>query len=102
MEEVRDVDTASYLGKCKKEGYTIVGLEQTSTSQCLSKVRLPRKIVLLLGREKEGVPVELLAEVDLLVQIPQLGLVRSLNVHVSASLMIWEYTRQHRLTEGNI
>lgn len=27
--------------------------------------------------------------------IPQLGVIRSLNVHVSASICLWEYTRQH-------
>jgi tRNA guanosine-2'-O-methyltransferase len=96
MEQVKDMETREYLRRMKRQGYTIVGLEQTSTSQCLTRVELPRRMVLLLGREKEGVPVELLAEVDRLVEIPQLGIVRSLNVHVSASLILWEYTRQHR------
>ncbi len=96
MEQVKDVETRDYLRRMKKDGYTVVGLEQTSTSQCLTSVALPPRMLLLLGREKEGVPVELLAEVDMLVEIPQLGVVRSLNVHVSASLLLWEYTRQHR------
>ena len=96
MVQVKDVETRDYLRRMKRDGYTVVGLEQTSTSRCLTRVALPRKMLLLLGREKEGVPVELLAEVDMLVEIPQLGLVRSLNVHVSASLILWEYMRQHR------
>ena len=57
-------------------------------------------MLLLLGREKEGIPVPLLQELDLVVQIPQLGLVRSLNVHVSASLIVWEYYKQHRGSRG--
>ena len=28
------------------------------------------------------------------VEIPQFGIVRSLNVHVSGSILLWEYTRQ--------
>ena len=32
---------------------------------------------------------------DVCVEIPQQGVIRSLNVHVSAALLIWEYTRQH-------
>lgn len=96
MEQVKEGEVLEYLRRMKREGYTVVGLEQTSTSQCLTRVALPRRMLLLLGRERMGVPVELLAEVDMLVEIPQLGLVRSLNVHVSASLVIWEYTRQHR------
>ncbi len=33
-------------------------------------------------------------ELDVCVEIPQFGIIRSLNVHVSASLLLWEYTRQ--------
>lgn len=96
IEEVHEGHTRAYIQRCKQEGYTIVGLEQTDDSFCLSGVVLPRKMVLLVGREKEGIPVPLLQELDLVVQIPQLGLVRSLNVHVSASLIVWEHYKQHR------
>lgn len=34
---------------------------------------------------------------DMCVEIPQFGVIRSLNVHVSASLLLWEYTRQRVL-----
>ena len=50
--------------------------------------------ILLLGREKEGIPVELLQAVDQCVEIPQLGIIRSLNVHVSGAIAIWEVTKQ--------
>ena len=53
-----------------------------------------RPTVLLLGKEKEGIPVEYLQAVDQCVEIPQLGIIRSLNVHVTGALAIWEYTRQ--------
>ena len=32
---------------------------------------------------------------DATVEIPQMGVVRSLNVHVSGALAVYEYTRQH-------
>lgn len=96
MEEVKEGHTRAFLRRCKEEGMTVVCLEQTDDSACLSTVALPEKMVLLLGRETQGVPVPLLQEVDLVVQIPQLGIVRSLNVHVSASLVVWEYYKQHR------
>ena len=100
MEEVHEGHTRAFLRRYKHEGYTVVGLEQTDDSSCLSTVALPRKMLLLLGREKEGIPVPLLQELDLVVQIPQLGLVRSLNVHVSASLIVWEYYKQHSGSRG--
>jgi tRNA G18 (ribose-2'-O)-methylase SpoU len=57
---------------------------------------LPSKCVLLLGKEKEGIPVELLQEIDICLEIPQYGVIRSLNVHVSAALAIWEITKLNK------
>jgi tRNA guanosine-2'-O-methyltransferase len=57
-------------------------------------LEFPAKAVLLLGKEKEGIPVEFLQSVDICVEIPQLGIIRSLNVHVSGAISIWEYTKQ--------
>lgn len=45
--------------------------------------------------EKEGLPSHLIHEMDHCVEIPQQGVVRSLNVHVSAALLVWEYRKQH-------
>lgn len=53
--------------------------------------------VLVLGREKEGIPVDIIHILDACVEIPQLGVVRSLNVHVSGAIALWEYTRQQRI-----
>jgi tRNA G18 (ribose-2'-O)-methylase SpoU len=38
--------------------------------------------------------VDLIQMLDYCVEIPQLGVIRSLNVHVSAAIAIWEYTKQ--------
>lgn len=45
--------------------------------------------------EKEGIPVDLIQMLDVCVEIPQTGVIRSLNVHVSGAILIWEYARQH-------
>jgi tRNA G18 (ribose-2'-O)-methylase SpoU len=84
----------------KAKGYYIVGLEQTSSSISLEELTFPdQPCVLLLGKEKEGIPVEFLQAVDQCVEIPQLGIIRSLNVHVSGAICIWEITKQ-RLAKG--
>lgn len=51
------------------------------------------RTILLLGAEGTGVPAPLLAEVDACIEIPQRGLLRSLNVHVSAAIAMWEWAR---------
>ena len=52
--------------------------------------------------EREGIPVELIHHVDDCVEIPQLGVVRSLNVHVSGAIVIWEYMKQHQQTDWSV
>lgn len=90
-----------YLEACKLKGYRILGLEQTDSSRNIlayrpdSDVSLPSRCVLVLGKEKEGIPVEVLQKVDECIEIPQFGFTRSLNVHVSAALMIWELTKSN-------
>ena len=92
---MRERDLCLWLRARRNEGYEIVGLEQTARSEMLTLASPFRaRTVILLGKEKEGIPVNLLREVDRCVEIPQLGVVRSLNVHVSGAISIWEYTRQ--------
>jgi tRNA guanosine-2'-O-methyltransferase len=93
--EVPVESVKAYLEKKRAEGYWVVGLEQTANSKSLDQLAFPRKTVLVLGRE-EGIPADIIHALDACVEIPQLGLVRSLNVHVSGAIAAWEYTRQHR------
>nr|XP_015218568.1 PREDICTED: probable methyltransferase TARBP1 [Lepisosteus oculatus] len=93
--EVKPPQLADYLEQKKTEGYSIVGVEQTANSQSLADYKFPEKTLLLLGNEREGIPANLLQLLDVCVEIPQFGVTRSLNVHVSGALLVWEYTRQH-------
>jgi len=66
LEEVRPCDLLPWLQRKKREGFTVVGLEQTAKSVPLAGLgskALPARTVLLLGKEKEGIPVEYLREV---------------------------------------
>jgi len=104
ISEVHPKELVKFLQSCKKKGYYILGLEQTDSSRNLLSytphhVHLPSSCVLVLGKEKEGIPVDILQEVDECVEIPQFGMTRSLNVHVSAALMIWELTK-HNIDES--
>lgn len=49
------------LLRLKREGWHVVGLEQTSQSQSLYTFQFPRRCVLLLGHERRGIVDELLA-----------------------------------------
>uniref|UniRef100_A0A3Q3B3U0 tRNA (guanosine(18)-2'-O)-methyltransferase TARBP1 n=1 Tax=Kryptolebias marmoratus TaxID=37003 RepID=A0A3Q3B3U0_KRYMA len=93
--EVKPVELSDFLQVKKSEGYCIVGVEQTANSHSLQDYHFSEKTLLLLGNEREGIPANLLQMLDVCVEIPQQGVIRSLNVHVSAALLVWEYTRQH-------
>ncbi|GBN54083.1 putative methyltransferase TARBP1 [Araneus ventricosus] len=95
IKEVKPYMLKEYLTSMKEKGYTLVGAEQTEDSCNLKEYQFPKKSVLLLGHEKEGLPVDLIQLLDVCVEIPQQGVVRSLNVHVSGAILIWEYARQH-------
>lgn len=100
IEQVRPEGLLEWLLRHKAQGYFIFGLEQTASSVALDKMEFPdRPTILLLGKEKEGIPVEYLQAVDQCVEIPQLGIIRSLNVHVSGAIAIWEHTKQRRLNQ---
>ncbi|OQR98645.1 SpoU rRNA Methylase family [Achlya hypogyna] len=93
-EEVKPDQVRAYCRQKQREGFTIVALEQTSSSQSLTTYDFPDKCVIVLGNEKEGIPVDILQAVDDCVEIPQLGVIRSLNVHVSGAILLWGYTQQ--------
>ncbi|XP_017214335.1 probable methyltransferase TARBP1 isoform X4 [Danio rerio] len=95
MMEVKPAELSDFLQLKKSEGYWVIGVEQTSNSQSLQDYTFPEKSLLLLGNEREGIPANVLQLLDVCVEIPQFGVTRSLNVHVSAALLVWEYTRQH-------
>ncbi|KAM6460808.1 putative methyltransferase TARBP1 isoform 1-T1 [Liasis olivaceus] len=97
--EVKPFQLIDYLERKKIEGYSIIGVEQTAKSCNLTEYCFPEKSLLLLGNEHEGIPANVIQHLDTCVEIPQQGVIRSLNVHVSGALLIWEYTRQQIVKE---
>ncbi|XP_014247495.1 uncharacterized protein LOC106665533 [Cimex lectularius] len=93
--EVKARNLTEYLTNLKQDGYTVVGAEQTTTSVFLSEYKFPYKTLLVLGNEREGIPADIILHLDACVEIPQFGVIRSLNVHVSGAIFLWEYAKQH-------
>lgn len=88
----------NYLREKKTDGFVVVALEQTSSSVLLrADVKLPEKIVILVGSEGTGVPVWLVQSgiIDTFLELPLLGRTQSLNAHVTASMLLWHYSLQH-------
>ncbi|KAJ8142513.1 hypothetical protein OY671_004338 [Metschnikowia pulcherrima] len=96
MAEVKPDGIVRFLREKKAQGYTLIGLEQTDKSVVLdSELKFPAKSLILLGREKEGIPGELLAELDLCVEIKQVGVVRSMNIQTATAVIVHAYSSQN-------
>jgi len=91
--EVLPRDVEKFLAYHKAHGYALIGLEQTATSVPIQTYQFPEKSVILLGFEKEGIPPKVIPMLDVCVEIPQYGLIRSLNVHVSAAICLAAYSQ---------
>ncbi|CAF0979391.1 unnamed protein product [Rotaria sordida] len=102
IKQVQERELKDYLIDMQTQGYTIVAVEQTVNSQSLYEFKFPEKTLLLLGNEREGIRADLLSLVNATVEIPQAGVVRSLNVHVSGALCISEYTRNYNFLDMRI
>lgn len=96
MAEVKVNEIAEFMRAKKREGYTLIGLEQTDQSKQLNKdFVFPKKSLILLGMEREGIPGNLLAELDYAVEIKQIGMIRSMNIQTAAAVIVHAYSMQH-------
>ena len=73
----------------KKEGFEVVVLEQTKQSVDYKTVTPKQKTAVILGNEVDGVSETLLALTDVAVEIPMMGIKESLNVSVSAGILLY-------------
>jgi tRNA G18 (ribose-2'-O)-methylase SpoU len=77
------------IAALKADGYTIVGLEQDSTSIMLPDYHPPQKIVLLLGEEVHGLTPDQRQACDDLIEIPMNGQKESFNVSVATGIALY-------------
>jgi tRNA G18 (ribose-2'-O)-methylase SpoU len=85
---------APLLRQLKTEGYELVGLEQTSGSQCLYDFRFQPRTVLVIGHERLGITEDVLKLLNHVVEIPVYGLPHSHNAATAAAMALYEYCRQ--------
>ena len=88
--------TMECIEKLRMEGYRIIAIEQIEGSTMLDKfaAQSGEKYALIFGNEVEGVDQAIADIVDGAIEIPQIGIKHSLNVSVSAGILMWEMFRQ--------
>ncbi|MCU0429688.1 MAG: 23S rRNA (guanosine(2251)-2'-O)-methyltransferase RlmB [Cytophagaceae bacterium] len=86
-------ETARYLQQC---GLSLVACTEKA-NVALDACDFTSPVCILMGSEEDGINSELLKIADHLVLIPMTGKIESLNVSVSAGIILYEASRQRRV-----
>ncbi|MDR0547176.1 MAG: RNA methyltransferase [Dysgonamonadaceae bacterium] len=90
-------NTSDAVMKLKQLDYQIVAIEQAENSVSLENFQSKnQKIAIILGNEVHGVVQAVMNQCDACIEIPQFGTKHSLNVSVTAGIVIWELFQQMR------
>ena len=86
-------DTPEAVDKLRANGYTVCAIEQAEGSVMLDNLSLDtgKKYAIVLGNEVKGVQQNVVDQCDMCVEIPQYGTKHSLNVSVTAGIVIWDF-----------
>ncbi|MBK8363585.1 MAG: RNA methyltransferase [Bacteroidetes bacterium] len=90
----KDVVTAIEI--LKKDGYTIIGIEQAEGGIMLNEFRQDstKKYAFIFGHEINGVSEAALALCDHAIEIPQSGTKHAINISVCVGIVVWEFCRK--------
>ncbi len=85
-------ETADAVADLREKGYVLCAIEQCEGSVMLNDfVKDPnRKYAVFLGNEVKGVQQSVIDECDVCIEIPQYGTKHSMNVSVTAGIVMWE------------
>lgn len=77
------------ISRLKSEGVTVAAVELASGSVPLKEFAEPEHVAYIVGNEVDGVAKETLALADVIVELPMLGQKESLNVSVTAGIILY-------------
>ena len=90
--------TEDAIETLRQEGVYVYSVEQVEHSTKLQRLDLTlsteQRYAVVLGNEVKGVQQQVVDMSDACLEIPQLGTKHSLNVSVTAGIVVWEFARQ--------
>lgn len=89
-------DTMEAVAMLKNEGYEVYSIEQCEGSIALQDFSLQegKRYAIIMGNEVKGVQQQVVDASDGAIEIPQFGTKHSLNVSVTAGMVIWEFAKK--------
>lgn len=95
-----DVFVYTDVDKCiqtvRRKYNFIIGTHMGSQAKSLYEMDLTRSVALVFGNEADGITPELCEKLDANMIIPQVGMVRSLNISVACAVSLYEAFRQRK------
>jgi tRNA (guanosine-2'-O-)-methyltransferase len=88
VDVARYENTKSCISYLRGEGYQIIATTPYNDSCLLEEFEIDRKSALFFGTEKEGLSEEVMQEADGFLKIPMVGFTDSLNISVSAAIIL--------------
>ncbi|WP_396176269.1 RNA methyltransferase [Flavobacterium sp.] len=84
------------IEKLKQNNVFVYAVEQVENSIMLNDFQIEKnkKYALIFGNEVKGVSQEAIEKCDGVIEIPQLGTKHSLNISVSAGIVVWDLFRK--------
>ena len=91
-------NTLDAVRALQENGYTVYAIEQTHGSTLLHDMQLPKnqKTAIIMGHEVFGVQQEVVDAANGCIEIPQYGTKHSLNVSVTAGIVMYELSNMLR------
>jgi len=91
-------DTLALVKKLQDESIIVVSIEQVEKSTILQDfaIRSNKKYAVIFGNEVKGVQQEVVSASDHCIEIPQFGTKHSLNIAVSAGVVLWDLFKKMR------
>ncbi|WP_299366732.1 RNA methyltransferase [Winogradskyella sp.] len=85
-------NTFEVIEKLKSQNVTVCAIEQTENATRLNdfEPQPDTRYAFIFGNEVKGVSQEVVSASDLVIEIPQYGTKHSLNISVSAGVVIWD------------
>ncbi|ESU20101.1 putative SpoU rRNA methylase family protein [Flavobacterium cauense R2A-7] len=95
-------DVLEVIEKLKSEKVAVYAIEQVENSVMLNEFQIEehQKYALVFGNEVKGVAQEAIHASNGVIEIPQLGTKHSLNISVSAGIVIWDLFQ--KMTNQNV
>lgn len=83
-------DAVKLVKSLKKEGFSVVAVEQNKNSINYRNIKVGDKTIFILGNEVSGVSTGLLKLADDVAEIPMIGQKESLNVSVTTGIVLFQ------------